>query len=51
MDLVTDLIKQTVEIIGRENIDYIHIGADEVINLGECDQCKEYIKEVDKQWM
>jgi hypothetical protein len=34
--LVKTMIDQVIEICGKDNIKYFHIGADEVFNLNSC---------------
>ena len=36
LELVLELINQSLEIFGRNNIEYFHLGADEVFNIGSC---------------
>jgi hypothetical protein len=40
IDLVFQIISQVVEMIGVENLAYLHIGADEVFNFASCRDCK-----------
>ena len=39
IELVTSLIRQVVDVVGEQNIDYLHIGADEVFNFATCREC------------
>lgn len=45
LELVLQLVNQTIEIIGRDNIKFLHIGADEVFNLASCPKCKLFVEE------
>jgi hypothetical protein len=36
---------EIVETIGRDKIQYLHLGADEVFNLGSCHKCKLFVAE------
>ena len=40
IDLITQMINQIVELIGVDNLAYLHIGADEVFNFATCRECK-----------
>ncbi|KAK5644631.1 hypothetical protein RI129_005931 [Pyrocoelia pectoralis] len=41
-EIVIEMIDEIVK--AHPNIDRLHIGADEVMYLGECDRCKDYIR-------
>jgi len=40
LSLVMQVISQVVDLIEAENIFALHLGADEVFNLGSCRKCK-----------
>ena len=37
--------------MGQENLEYIHVGADEVFNLGSCQSCKLFVQEASQQML
>jgi len=39
IEMVGSLISQVVEAFGASNVDYLHIGADEVFNFATCREC------------
>ena len=39
IELICELVDQTISILGRENIEFLHVGADEVKNIGSCPDC------------
>ena len=45
IDLVLELINQTIGFVGQENLNYFHIGADEIFNIGSCSECKLFCQE------
>ena len=45
VDLVVEMIQQTISLIGLNNLEFYHIGADEVFNIGSCSKCKVFVKE------
>lgn len=45
---VRGLIDQVIQIIGPNNIEYMHIGADEVFNMGTCQNCQFFAEEAGK---
>ena len=49
LDLVCEIVNQTIEIIGRKNIKYFHIGADEVFNIAACPSCSLFRAEASVQ--
>ena len=48
MDLVMQLVSQVVDLIGAENIAYLHLGADEIFNYSTCRQCKLFVNQAGK---
>lgn len=47
IELVSSMINQHMEILSSDEypLSYLHIGADEVFNLGNCKQCKFFTEE------
>lgn len=45
IELVGSLIKQVVDLLGEQNIDYLHIGADEVFNFASCRECSLFVQQ------
>jgi hypothetical protein len=42
------MINQNIDLIGEDNLEYFHLGADEVFVMGKCTKCQFYIEEVGK---
>jgi hypothetical protein len=49
LNLIMSIIEQTIDILGQNNIKYFHLGADEVFNIGSCDECKLFVREASEQ--
>lgn len=49
LELVLELINQTLELLGRNNIEYFHLGADEVFNIGSCTKCRLFCQETSER--
>ena len=45
IELVIELVTQTMQIIGKQNVQFFHIGADKVFNLATCPQCSLFVQE------
>ena len=45
IDLVFQLLSQVVDVIGAENLSYLHIGADEVFNFATCRDCQLFVEQ------
>ncbi|CDW91252.1 hexosaminidase d [Stylonychia lemnae] len=45
---VLNLIEQNIQILGLDNLQLIHLGADEVFNLGSCRDCQFFSEEAGK---
>ena len=45
MEVVLELVEQIMEGFGRENIEFFHIGADEVFNIAKCQKCQLFANE------
>ena len=39
IELIASLVSQVVDGFGEKNIDFLHIGADEVFNFASCREC------------
>lgn len=39
IELIASLVNQVVDGFGEKNIDFLHIGADEVFNFASCREC------------
>ena len=50
LDFILNLIYEILEKLGNK-INYIHIGADEVFNLGTCPKCIEFTKYYSKNYL
>ena len=50
IELIGSLISQVVEGFGGEqNIDYLHVGADEVFNFATCRECKLFAQQASEK--
>ena len=44
IQLIGSLLKQVIDLIGEQNIDLLHIGADEVFNFASCRECSLFVQ-------
>ena len=49
IELIGSMIRQVVDAIGAQNIDLLHIGADEVFNFASCRECALFAQQANER--
>ena len=45
IDVIIQLVTQVIDLVGEHNIEYLHMGADEVFNFATCRDCKLFTQQ------
>jgi hexosaminidase len=49
LGLVFQMVQQIVQTIGKQNIEFFHIGVDEIFHLGSCEKCRIFAQEAGRR--